>query len=86
MLEPEFKCEVLEEHALFSEAMDRWEEYLEALQGLEKREGGKAVPIKGKQRAPYDGKKMKKYIEDLSGPLFTHVSLDRNKICHRRKS
>ncbi|PVF94253.1 hypothetical protein CPB86DRAFT_789234 [Serendipita vermifera] len=73
MLEPEFKCDVLEEHALFSEAMDRWEKYLEELLGLEKGEGGKAVPVKGKARATYDGKRMKKCIEDLSGPLFTHL-------------
>jgi hypothetical protein len=74
MLEPEFKCDVLEEHAAFSEALHRWEEYLEAILGFEEKLPVRGLPEKGKPRASYDGKKMKKCIEDLSVPLFTHVS------------
>ncbi|PVF94252.1 hypothetical protein CPB86DRAFT_828738 [Serendipita vermifera] len=73
MLEPEFKCDVLEEHALFSAAVDRWEEYLEDILGLEKKVVHKGLPPRGKPRATYDPKKMKKCIEDLSGPLFVHL-------------
>jgi hypothetical protein len=74
MVSPEFQCDVLEEHAAFSDAMERWEEYLESLLGLEKNGDGKAVPSKTKPMAVYDGKRMKRCIEDLSEPLFIHVS------------
>ncbi|PVF94250.1 hypothetical protein CPB86DRAFT_818140 [Serendipita vermifera] len=72
MVSPEFTCDVLEEHAAFSEAMERWEEYLESLLGLEKNNERKAVPST-KPKAVYDGKRMKKCIEDLSEPLFVHL-------------
>lgn len=73
MLEPEFKCDVLQEHAAFSKAMDRWATYLESVLGLTRDEKGKARRARGIAKAPYDAQILKKCIEDLVGPLFTHV-------------
>ncbi|CAG8686884.1 6792_t:CDS:2, partial [Acaulospora colombiana] len=73
IISPEFQCDILEEHAAFSDAMERWEEYLESLLGLEKNKDGKAVPSLNKTKAVYDSKRMKRYIEDMSEPLFVHL-------------
>jgi hypothetical protein len=76
MLEPEFKTDVLAEHAAFSKGIHDLEEYVKGVLGVE---GGKLygeiIPAPEKPRLAYDGAKLKKLLEALAGPLFTHVCL-----------
>lgn len=74
MVEPEFKCDVLEEHAQFAKAMDHWEAYVTSVLGLSKNKQGKWVPNPSLTKVAYNAQTMKKCIEDLSGPLLVHVS------------
>jgi len=74
-LEPEFKTDVLDEHATFSQGIHDIEEYLKSVLGVE---GGKLygqiVPAPEKTRLPYDGAKLKRLLESFATPLFTHLN------------
>jgi hypothetical protein len=74
MLEPEFKTNVLDEHAAFSQGIHDLEDYLKAVLGVESGKlYGQIVPAPEKTRLPYDGAKLKRLLESFAVPLFTHV-------------
>ncbi|KAG8818298.1 hypothetical protein FRC17_010883 [Serendipita sp. 399] len=73
-LEPEFKTEVLDEHAAFAKALTELDEYAMAMMGVQKgKKYGLTVPIPNATKEPYDGQKIKRLLETLSVPLFTHL-------------
>lgn len=75
MLEPEFKTNVLEEHAAFHKGLHDLEDYTTAVLGVKAGKlYGQVIPDPEKQRVPYDGAKLKRYLEAFVDPLFTHVS------------
>jgi hypothetical protein len=73
-LEPGMKTDVVEEHASFAKPLHELGEYLKSVMGVEAGKlYGQVVPALDKTRLPYDGAKVKAYIERFSGPLFAHV-------------
>lgn len=73
-MEPEFCSPAIEEHALFADGLHNFEKYLEDILGWEKNEKGKAVPVPGKAKLPYDADKIRVMLEEMMEPLFSHVS------------
>jgi hypothetical protein len=74
MMAPEFQCDAVSEHAQFGEGMDRWQAYIASILGLTKNDKGDLVPDPNVTKAPYEAKKMRKCIEDITDPLLIHVS------------
>lgn len=73
-LEPEFKTDVLSEHAAFHKALEDINTYILEVLGVDAgKTYGQTVPAPHKQKVPYDGKKLKTYLEALAGPLLTHL-------------
>ena len=74
-LEPEFKTDVLAEHAAFHTALEDLNTYILDVLGVEAgKTYGQTIPAPHKQKVPYEGKKLRSYLEALAGPLLTHVS------------
>lgn len=75
MLEPEFKTNVLDEHAAFHKGLVDLDDYLTAVLGVKQGKlYGEIIPDPEKKRLPYEGTKLKRYLDAFADPLFTHVS------------
>ncbi|KAG8818297.1 hypothetical protein FRC17_010882 [Serendipita sp. 399] len=73
-LAPEYKTDVIDEHAAFSEGLHEFDSYLLAVMGAEKGEKcGQAISIPSKFKEPYNGTKIKQLLESFAAPLFTHL-------------
>jgi hypothetical protein len=78
-MEPEFTSPALEEHALFTDTLDEFEEYLMAVLAMKKDSKGSPIPDPTKTKIPYDRKKVIELLDKLLVPLFDHVSLARQR-------
>ncbi|KAG8857680.1 hypothetical protein FRC20_000236 [Serendipita sp. 405] len=73
-LEPEFKTDVLDEHAAFAKGLHDLDNYAMAVMGVSQgKKYGQTVPDPSKTKEPYDGQKIKRLLETLAVPLFTHL-------------
>lgn len=76
MLEPEFKTDVLAEHAEFSGAIHDLDQYLKSVLGVKQgKKNGQVIPDPGKSKEPFSAATIKRFLERMSDPLFTHVRL-----------
>ncbi|KIM22279.1 hypothetical protein M408DRAFT_332979 [Serendipita vermifera MAFF 305830] len=73
-LEPEFKTEVLEEHAAFEKAVHGLDEYLKSVLGVKQgRKNGQVIRVANQPKEPFNSATIKQFLEDLVDPLFTHL-------------
>ncbi|CAG7849990.1 SubName: Full=Uncharacterized protein {ECO:0000313/EMBL:CCA67289.1} [Serendipita indica DSM 11827] len=73
-LEPEFKTDVIDEHAAFHQTLADLDDYLRQVLGIQEQNPDMdTISPKFKKGIPYDAEKLKRYLEQLSGPLITHL-------------
>ena len=76
MMEPEFKTDVLAEHAVFSGAVHGLDQYLKSVLGVKQgKTNGQVILDREKSKEPFNAATIKRFLEQMSDPLFTHVSL-----------
>jgi hypothetical protein len=76
MMEPEFKTDVLAEHAAFSGAIHGLDQYLKSVLGVKQgRKNGQVIPDPEKSKEPFSAATIKHFLEQMCDPLFTHVRL-----------
>jgi hypothetical protein len=75
-MEPEFKTDVINEHAAFHDALENLEEYIFGIMGTKQgKKYGDIVRDPTRQKIRYEAQKFKKLLENLIKPLMTHVRL-----------
>lgn len=74
-MEPQFTTDVLAEHSTFTGALHELETYLKSVVAVKQGEkNGQFIPIPGQPKQPYDAVIVKRCLDTLVEPLFTHVS------------
>jgi len=73
-MEPEFTCPALQEHALFFDALNELEEYLQAVLALKKGPKGTPIPDPTRKKIPYNRNKITELLDKLLTPLFEHLA------------
>ncbi|KIM22282.1 hypothetical protein M408DRAFT_28831 [Serendipita vermifera MAFF 305830] len=74
MMEPEFTTNVLAEHATFSGALHELDKYLKSVLAVKQgAKNGQVIPIVGQAKVPFSASTIKRYMETMIDPLFTHL-------------
>jgi len=85
MMEPEFKTDVVEEHATFTGTVHKLDDYLKSVLGV--RQGpknGQVIPDLNIPKEAFSAARIKGFLEEMADPLFTHVR--HICVCHAKKS
>ncbi|PVF94323.1 hypothetical protein CPB86DRAFT_789162 [Serendipita vermifera] len=74
LMEPEFKTNVVDEHAAFHDALEDLENYIHGILGTKQGKiYGDIVKDTTRQKIRYNAEKFKKLLETLITPLMTHL-------------
>ncbi|KAG8851911.1 hypothetical protein FRB91_007204 [Serendipita sp. 411] len=73
-MEPEYKTDVLNEHAAFAKGLHDLDSYLLAVMGADKGEKyGQMTKVPNRNKEAYNGQRIKQLLEAFAFPLFTHL-------------